>query len=222
MAVTGHFIDKESCELKCHYLGCYSFEEQHTAVNLSAFLNKTFEDWEISDKFKVAVSDNAANITAAINMKSWLHIPCFAHSLNLVAQSGLDQIADVHKRIKSIVEHFKKSTQTTIKFKEIQKQMGYSTVKLKQDVTARWNSTYDMFKRIIDTKEPFLCTLAVIPNMNSLSVDDFQIIEQYCSVMKPFKDVTIELSSKNTVSISKIIILSRSLLCHLQKKKNKN
>lgn len=218
IAVTGHFIDRESCELKSHILGCYNFEDRHTSVNLSTFLNKTFEDWNIAEKVKVAVSDNAANITAAINMNSWSHIPCFAHSLNLVAQSGLNEISDVHKKVKSIVEHFKKSTLATSKLKNMQIQMGHSIIKLKQDVTTRWNSTYDMFKRILETKEPLLCTIAVIPKISSLSTEDFEVMEHYCTILKPFKDITIELSSENAVSISKIMILSRSLLIHLKKK----
>jgi len=123
--VTCHFIDKESCELKSHILGCYHFEERHTALNLSTFLNKTFDDWNISEKVKVAASDNASNITSAISMNSnWSHFPCFAHSLNLVAQSGLNKIDDMHKRVKSIVEHFKRSTQATIKLKNMQTKNG--------------------------------------------------------------------------------------------------
>lgn len=153
----------------------------------------------------MAVSDNASNITSAISMNSnWSHIPCFAHSLNLVAQSGLIKINDLHKRIKSIVEHFKRSTQAAIKLKNMQTQMGNPIVKLKQDVTTRWNSTYDMFKRILETKELSLCTIAVISSINSLSIEDFEVMEQFCSILKPFKDVTIELSSETTVSISKI------------------
>jgi len=62
VAITIHFIDKEECILKTHLLGCYNFIESHTAVNLSDFMNKCFIEWEIQEKIKVAVSDNAANI----------------------------------------------------------------------------------------------------------------------------------------------------------------
>lgn len=72
------------------------------------------------------MSDNAANITSAIGMnQNWHHIPCLAHILNLIAQSGLGEIKNVHKKVKTIVEYFKRSTKANLKLKNTQKQMGY-------------------------------------------------------------------------------------------------
>lgn len=122
--------------------------ESDTAVNLSLFLNNCFKNWNITEKVKVAVSDNAANITSAIGTnQNWRHIPCLAHTLNLIAQSRLGEIKNVHKKVKSIVEYFKRSTKANLKLKNAQKQMGYPELKLIQDVCTRWNSTYDMFQR---------------------------------------------------------------------------
>jgi hypothetical protein len=46
-------------------------------------MNKFFDEWEISEKIKIAVSDNAANITSAINLNSkWRNMPCLAHSIH--------------------------------------------------------------------------------------------------------------------------------------------
>jgi len=153
VALTVHFIDQTNCNLKTFLLGCYYFEKSHTASNLSDFLNNCFKEWDIAEKVKVAVSDSAANITAAINMnKNWRHIPCLAHSINLIAQSGLDEIQYVHKKVKRLVEHFKRSSQAYAKLKNTQKQMGYDELKLIQDVSTRWHSTYDMFLRSIRIK----------------------------------------------------------------------
>lgn len=75
------------------------------------FLNNCFKEWNINltEKVKVAVSDNAANITAAIGMnQNWRHITfiCLAHTLNLISQSGLGEIKNVHKKVKTIVKYF--------------------------------------------------------------------------------------------------------------------
>lgn len=40
--------------------------------------------------------------------------------------------------------------------------MKYPVLKLKQDVITRWNSTYDMFNRRIETRDPLVSTLAMI------------------------------------------------------------
>jgi hypothetical protein len=102
IAVTVHFIDPEEYVLKTFLLGSFNVVESHTAVSLSLFLNNYFKDWNITEKVKVAVSDNAANITSAIGMnQNWRHIPCLAHTLNLIAQSGLGEIENVHKKVKN-------------------------------------------------------------------------------------------------------------------------
>lgn len=221
VAITVHYIDNIECVLKSYLLGCYYFEQAHTAINLSEFMIKCFDEWEISEKIKVAVSNNAANITSAISLNSnWRHMPCLAHGINLIAQSGLSEIQSVHKKVKSIVEFFKRSTKSYIKLKQTQTQMGQPLLKLIQDVATRWNSTCDMFQRCIDIKDPLISTIALIGKNENLTPDDFYIMEHYCSVFKPFKEMTIELSSEKGVSISKVIILCNVLLSHIKKKKN--
>ncbi|XP_050538181.1 zinc finger BED domain-containing protein 4-like [Daktulosphaira vitifoliae] len=138
VALTIHYIDKNECTLKSFLLRCCYFEKSHMANNLSIFLNNCFKEWEMTEKVKITVGDNAANITAAINMnKNWCHIPCLAHSINTIAQSGLDAIQIVHKIFKRIAEHFNRSSQTFSKLKNMQKQMGYTDLKLIQDKTTR-------------------------------------------------------------------------------------
>lgn len=142
-----------------------------------------------------------------------------SHTINLIAQIGLIDIKNVHKKVKSIVEFFKRSTKSYIKLKQTQTQMSLPLLKLVQYVATRWNSTYDMFQRCIDIKEPLIPTLAIIGHIEHLSTDDFDIMEHYCSILKPFKEMTIELSSEKGISISKVIILCNVLLSHIKKKK---
>ena len=62
-----------------------------------------------------------------------------------------------------------------------------------------------MFQRFIGIKEPLISTLPIIGNLENLSPDDFDILEHYCSIFKPFKEKTVELSSEKGVSISKVM-----------------
>lgn len=41
------------------------------------------------DKVVAIVTDNASNIVSAARATGWRHIPCFAHTLNLVVQDAL-------------------------------------------------------------------------------------------------------------------------------------
>lgn len=52
----------------------------------------------------------------------------------LIAQSGLLDIQNVHKKVKSKVKFFKRSTKSNIKLKQTQTQMDQPLLKLIQDV----------------------------------------------------------------------------------------
>jgi hypothetical protein len=94
-------------------------------------MNKCFDEWEISEKIKIAVSDNAVIITCAISLNSnWCYMPCLAHGINLIAQSGISDIQNFHKKVKSIVEFFKRSTTFYNKLKQTETQIGQSLLKL--------------------------------------------------------------------------------------------
>lgn len=87
-------------------------------------------------------------------------------------------------------------------------------------MATRWNSAYDLFQRCVDIKDPLISTIALIGKVENLSSDDFDIMEHYCSIFKPFKEMTIELSSEKGVSISKVIILCNVLLSQIKKERN--
>ncbi|KAL4091970.1 hypothetical protein QTP88_026565 [Uroleucon formosanum] len=89
-------------------------------------------------------------------------------------------------------------------------------LKLIQDVTTRWNSTFDMFQRCILIKEPLISTIAIIGNVDNLIIEDFEIMQHYCEIFKPFKEATVELSSEKGVSISKVLILTQMLHSHIK------
>ncbi|XP_018406811.1 PREDICTED: zinc finger BED domain-containing protein 4-like [Cyphomyrmex costatus] len=86
------------------------------AQNLRDSIVEMAEIWDISTKIKVIVSDNGSNIVSAINMSPWHQISCFAHTLNLVAQSALkntESIVNVLQKCRNIVIVFKNSNTTT-------------------------------------------------------------------------------------------------------------
>lgn len=88
-AVTAHFFD-ENYELRSPLLACKKFEERHTADNIVIFLQKVVETWKITNKVTAIVTDNAANIVAATRKCNWRHVPCLAHTLNLIVQAMLE------------------------------------------------------------------------------------------------------------------------------------
>ena len=61
-------------------------QKDHTAPILAEELKKIAQEWQIVEKVCCIIADNAANILAAINLLGWHHLPCFAHTLNLIVQ----------------------------------------------------------------------------------------------------------------------------------------
>ncbi|CAH0560490.1 unnamed protein product [Brassicogethes aeneus] len=197
---------------KCYLLDCLNYSESHSADNLATLLRSVAEEWKIGNKIEAVVTDNAANVVAAIRKTEWKHVPCFAHTLNLVVQNALEQIKTVQVKVKHIVEHFKRSPKATTFLKSMQKQMGLPILGLKQDVITRWNSTYDMFYRILETKDALLSTIAIhYPNVDTLTSDDIVTLQKCCEVLDVFKTATEEMSSETQVTASKIILISSGL-----------
>lgn len=208
IAITAHFIDTENHKLCTAMLGCIEFEERHTSENLKNFLLSKFTEWNIHRHVNVIVSDNAPNVLNAIRLGGWRSIPCYAHTLNLVVQSSIQEI-DTVNRVKSIVEYFHRSNPAKKKLLEIQDKMGLTPLKLKMDVVTRWNSTYDMLVRVLKMKEALISTLAIMrPDLN-LPLEDWEVIKESTILLKIFYDVTVEVSGEEYVSASKYIVYTK-------------
>jgi len=65
----------------------------------------------------MVVSHNASNIIAVIKLCNLGSLGCFAHSINLVVESGLkyDDVKRIIAKIKAIVQYFKQSNQALIR-----------------------------------------------------------------------------------------------------------
>ncbi|XP_050532949.1 zinc finger BED domain-containing protein 4-like [Daktulosphaira vitifoliae] len=146
-------------------------------------------------------------------MCGWRHVGCYAHSLNLVVQTALKSISEIRDKVRGIVGHFKRSLQAAEKLINMQIQLGLiPPLMLIQDVVTRWNSTYEMFQRILDLKIPLSSVLVDCHYDAYLSNNDWLIISKTCEILKYFKEITVEISSEKCVSISKSIVFSRALL----------
>lgn len=213
IAMTCHFITSDfkmdSCLLQCN-----KFTERHTAQNLADDLQAALREWGLSDKVQAIVTDSAANISAAVKLTGYTHLFCFAHILNLVVQKAITVLEPIQTKVKSIVEYFHRSTVGAEKLLALQRQLRptHNAVKLKNDVVTRWNSTYDMFRRICEIQEPVDATIAVLQKpVESLTSQEWSTLKEVCKVLKPFESVTIEMSSEQAVSVSKVIVLVEGL-----------
>jgi hypothetical protein len=214
ITVTCHFIG-ESWQMVSFVLETFNLCVNHTAENIAAELVRIADEWNITEKVVAIVTDNAANMVVAIRITRWKHIPCFAHTLNLIVQGALSaakETADLKKKCKDMVTFFHQSTKASDKLKEVQRQLGVPEAKLIQDVETRWNSTFYMFQRILEQQEAITTTLCLQGrNEMCLSASDKEHLKKAMDVLQPFETATTEMSAEKYVSVSKIIPLARSL-----------
>lgn len=228
-SVTAHYVVEQETNtfLSSDLLGCVSHSERYTAENIANLIKKIIDEWEITNKVAVIVSNNAANMKAAVRIGGWRFWGCFAHSLNLVAQSGLGEIKDVLNKIKTVINYFKRSSFASAQLKATSERMQIPSLKLKNDVVTRWNSTFDMITRVLKMKNAIISTLPVLNTSTRtnhddqvdavvlLQYEDWTIAEQSIKVLEIFNLITTAISCDQNVSSSTIIFYYKQIVKHL-------
>ena len=214
--VTFHTI---TCDWDLHHVTLENEElaEAHTADNLAEALKDVLDRWNLdSSNLSAITTDNASNIQkAVVDILHWKSLGCFGHTVNLCVKAGLKQ-QQVHtavSRCARLVSYFRKSSRATHILTEKQEALGVKKHKLLQDVETRWNSTFDMVSRVIEQQAPICATLLDQKRMDLLPKDsEFKLLEELIVVLKPFKDVTEQMSAQKYVTISAVRPLLHYLL----------
>lgn len=195
MSVTCHFI--EDFSMSSCLLDCFEFSDRHTAENLAEELLRVAKEWHVDGKVVCCVTDNAANITKAVKILKWTHHPCLAHTINLIVRDALKVMKPTVDKVKAAVEYFHRSTVGAEKLKSTQRQMGMPELRPKQDCPTRWNSTFYMLKRFLESKDAIISTLAIVSApVDPLTQEEWEVMEEVCRVLEPFEQVTVEISGE--------------------------
>ena len=89
----------------------------------------------------ITTTDNARNIVKAVCTE----LPCFAHTLQIGVTAGLDlpAVSGVTACFKKVVTFFWKNHEAQTALRAKRSTYGLPEHKLIQDVTTRWNSTFE-------------------------------------------------------------------------------
>ncbi|XP_018431342.1 PREDICTED: zinc finger BED domain-containing protein 1-like, partial [Nanorana parkeri] len=208
-ALTAHYIDAVT-RLRSCFIECSEFPERHTSANISSWIHEVLETFSIRSKICALVSDNGAKVKAAAADLHLRHVACFAHSLNAIVKEAISSsIHELVDKAKALVQYFKQSSSASAKLREMQSSLSNDRLHLKQDEPTRWNSTYDMLERLVNTGEPIVLALLGSKGHFVLEAREWEAAVHSVKLLAVFNDVTQELSSKTNVSLSKTSILSR-------------
>lgn len=85
-------------------------------------------------------------------------------------------------------------------------------LKLKMDVVTRWNSILDMIERIYSLQETLEASLGILHNpVENLSEGEWQTLPEIIKILKPFKELTEEMSSEKKVTVSMVLASTESI-----------
>lgn len=125
------------------------------------------------------------------------HLPCFAHTLNLVVQDSLKlkEVDCVIKKCKSLVTYFKSSNIATHKLITEQENQNKKPLKVIQEVSTRWKSMYHMITRILELKNDITIVLLRMPNApTALNLEDSLVLQDLIEILSCFNDATKKVS----------------------------
>lgn len=212
LGMTAHYLSISKLELKSVTLGVVELDERHTSDNIVGWIKDLLHKWGIEkDQVFLVVTDSGCNIKNAVYnyFGKEKHLPCFAHTLNLVVQNALDStqnIANIITMVKNLVTFFKQSVSASDELHKICK------LKLKQSVPTRWNSIYYMLERFISCSDSIASTIVKFPKSPPmLSGSELFSINKIMCLLKPFEAATKELCGQNYITGSKIIPLIHCL-----------
>ena len=224
ITVTAHYLTTD-WQLKVNVLATRPIDDRHTGQNIAKHLKAIADEFGI--RISAIVTDNASNMVRAAQEGNMPRVGCFAHTIQLCVNDGLEKQRRVSKAIstgKRVVTHFSHSNLSTQALLDQQAIMDPSqkAVKLVQDVATRWNSSFLMMQRLLRLRIPLyavLCNDKIISQSDrmSLDMDDgiWKIMEDVIPVLEPFAEVTEMLSREDLPTSSSIMVLVPTLLAGL-------
>lgn len=171
------------------------------------------------------MTDNAANEKKALELLEWERCGCYGHRINLIVKHSLD-FSDVSKilaKCRRLVGHFHRSSSLNDCLMEKQKSVfshedRYIGHKLIADVPTRWNSSLDMFERILEQMPAIMAVASdtklskfVSDNVNSscLTFEEQSVVESLIDVLSPFKKATEILCAEKCPTMNNIVTLAK-------------
>ncbi|CAI5642216.1 unnamed protein product [Oreochromis niloticus] len=159
-------------------------------------------------------------MTIATQLAGYLHVKCFAHTVNLASQRALNlpAVARVLGRVWRITGFFNRSTVANHALEQKQKMLQLPTHKLKNDICTRWNSAYDMLQRFLE-QQPAICAVLLSPEVRKSSTDIFTLnetdignTEEIVRAFKSMQVATTVMSEEKNLTLSLVAPLLAQLL----------
>ena len=200
IGVSAHWIN-QNWERKFAVLCCESFSGRHTGEKIAAKFESVLSDWEIQrEACHIVVRDNAANMVKAFQSANINSIGCSLHTFQLsIHDCILDQrsVSDALAICRRLVGHFKHSSLSSQRLADIQRDLQSEVLRPVQDVSTRWNSTYNMIARLLKIKSSISVFCSETEGMQdkTLTANMWNLLENVKNLLEPIEVLTRDLSA---------------------------
>ena len=189
-------------------------------MNISEMLLEGLQQFLITrSQVHMVLRDAASNIKLGVDCADLPGFDCFLHKLStIVTETVYTQrtVIDINATVRKMATYHNHSQPARERLKAMQVQRGMKELKMKQDVTHRWNSTHDMLVRA-DVNKPALNECALEdPQLPSLSPRNWVVVGQVIALLGPFKQLTLDFSAWSS-TLASVIPAIRSLKLYIIK-----
>nr|XP_055032407.1 E3 SUMO-protein ligase ZBED1-like [Misgurnus anguillicaudatus] len=151
MTTTCHLIDDAWTQMS-FVLETTPLPEGYKPNNVVVQLFRIARNWRIENKIKVAIT-NVDGVKMELKNYGWEHIPCFAHTLDVVFKKTLEASSDWKGLITKccdIAQYFSQNFEARAQLKVQQTKLQLSPDNLIESNGDQWLSTLKMLERITE------------------------------------------------------------------------
>uniref|UniRef100_A0A9J8C5S5 Si:ch211-152f22.4 n=1 Tax=Cyprinus carpio carpio TaxID=630221 RepID=A0A9J8C5S5_CYPCA len=207
LTVSCHLIG-EDWNLKSYVLDTAHLLTKHTAENAVEHLLRISNEWNVTEKTQIVVTNIDGIKKAQKSGCRWTYIPCFAHTLDRVFRETIQRTdcESLLRKCQRIVAFFHQSDKASQHLQQYCASLNLSQSELTQSCGLNWLTTLHMLKNIL---EQWQAIFKVFVDRRvedlCLSENERKIMENIVAVLNILKDVTKEIGSHGFSPISKII-----------------
>ena len=178
----------------------------HTAPQLAKKLIEMAEGVGLTPHSGLVTADTTATMLAAGRLLPFEYMGCFDHLIQLSAKIFFDGpgVEEAMAQARGFVAHFSHSAleeESLLAFQRRRQGGNGKVLKLLQDVTTRWWSTFTMLERLMESKPTLQAMKLMEETSVELSPETWEIIRLGSIVLKPFKAVQLMMEGEKYITL---------------------
>ncbi|XP_073671215.1 E3 SUMO-protein ligase ZBED1-like [Paramisgurnus dabryanus] len=190
MTTTCHLID-DAWTQKSFVLETTPLPEAYKPSNVVVQLFRIARNWRIENKIKVAIT-NVDGVKMELKNYGWEHIPCFAHTLDVVFKKTLEVSSDWKELITKccgIAQYFSQKFEAQAHLREAQTRHRLSPDNLIESNGDQWLSTLKMLERITEQHKAIREVLILSNDDLFLTESENEDIKKAIACLRVFQGV---------------------------------